>query len=132
MRTHEDKNLRLLNEKYLKKFIRKFWLQPIPEQGDEKDTPIEEEVASGVQPDLISNSGVQPDLISSTNQNFESNSYSSRQKSSSLADSNPRNNCQLMSSSSPTTPPTSRPFHRSHRRLPSYGNVDIIFLEPNH
>ena len=85
-RTAEDQ-LKILNEKYLKKFIRQFWLQPIPEVCDEKKAS----------------------LIESAAENLEEESITRRDQ---------------MSSSDNTT---SKPFHKTHRRLPSYGNVNIIF-----
>ena len=125
----EENRLKALNEKYLKKFIRKFWLQPIAEQSDEKDISLDFEAENC-------------EKNSDENQNFKSDSYGQTieeiKRSSSESDmlfshselSGPdreksSSNCE-MSSSDKTT---SRGFQKTHRRQKSYGNVDLIFLE---
>ncbi len=83
----EDNQLKILNEKYLKKFIKQFWLQSIPEICDEKDISLIEPVTE-------------------------------------IREESPHTRLDQMSSSEKTT---SKPFHKTHRRLPSYGNINAIF-----
>lgn len=126
MGTSESERLRLLNEKYLKLFIRKFWLQPIPEVGDEKDNSFTE-----LDRPFADRRGTDRVFGTDLNQNSLSFEPASVQCSTQYTQSNLpceiRENSPKSSSKVETT--TLKPFHRTHRRLHSYGNVDSIFLQ---
>eukprot|EP00088_Acartia_fossae_P031325 TRINITY_DN32238_c0_g1_i1.p1 TRINITY_DN32238_c0_g1~~TRINITY_DN32238_c0_g1_i1.p1 ORF type:complete len:172 (+),score=41.06 TRINITY_DN32238_c0_g1_i1:75-590(+) len=167
--TFEDNSMRALNEKYLKKFIRKFWLQPIPETCDERfstaattddllaeDCPQRPSMFAGASstgaecnPAMMQYSSSEDDLDDDNkynsvedglNQMSSSSSTNLAGKSCSAANLAPKSNSpskrgQSMSSSSTASSSNtsnsnnSRPHYKSHRRQPSYSNVDLIFLQ---
>jgi hypothetical protein len=121
----EENSMRALNQKYLNKFIRKFWLQPIPETC-EKGSP-----QSSPGSMFAENAG-----------NMFGSSTSSTTTLYDTSDDDDKYNSvedgldQMSTSTSVSTSPsknksssTSRPYYKSHRRQPSYSNVDLIFLE---
>ena len=118
----EENSMRALNQKYLKKFIRKFWLQPIPETC-EKGSPQ----SPG-------------NMFAENTGNMFGSSTSSTTTLYDTSDDDDKYNSvedgldQMSSSTSVSTSPSknkssSRPYYKSHRRQPSYSNVDLIFLE---
>lgn len=150
----EDHNIKMLNEKYLKKFIKKFWLQPIPEalaelpSDDDDDGAVSqpENCALAARKDPTNTThGLHCHSVAAAdfNQNFAAAATTTSLPSSvangvynkSPVNSAVQNSPFKMSSSALSAPAAlaaparTSSFQRSHRRLPSYANVDIIFLE---
>ena len=117
-------------DKYLKKFIKKFWLKSIPE--------LEDDI-------ICDNNNTTPQ---SDSKHFDNNSEQSYEDNSEpLSGEHKSAKAKLeMSQSCDGKPPNSdrqtsslhhhhrsqsqsnKSFHRTHRRLPSYGNIDLIFV----
>jgi len=124
--TVEENSMRVLNEKYLKKFIRKFWLQPIPETCEKPSSGSPGFIDTTVDPQNAGNmfgSECNAALYNSEDDDDKYNSVEDglHQLSSSSSITS--------STSSPNKKQSSKPYYKSHRRQPSYSNVDLIFLE---
>jgi len=122
--------MRVLNEKYLKKFIRKFWLQSIPETC-EKPSPgspgfIDTNAGSQNAGNMF---GVDAALYNSEDDDDKYNSVEDGLHQMSSSSSIPPSMTSTTLSTSPSKKQSSRPYYKSHRRQPSYSNVDLIFLE---
>ena len=122
-------------DKYLKKFIKKFWLKSIPELSGEDDiysdnNNVHFDSKHYVSEKLNDHAEISKSEIL-TVQEINS-TLNDRTEMSHNYVNNPRiiNEQQRneLSSSNQSKSQSNKPFHRTHRRLPSYGNIDIIFV----
>ena len=118
--TFEDSSMRALNEKYLKKFIRKFWLQPIPETCEK--VPHEVMFADNM-------SAASASSMYNSEEDEEDKYNSVEDGLNHVTPNNSNNSPNKLNNNKSNCSSNHRPSYKGHRRQPSYSNVDLIFLD---